>query len=124
MSSYPRQSYSSESRLLAALCYIFLVAVPVLVLLMEMRRQRFLRYHAYQGLAVGMAFLVVYLLVIPIGTWILMHLPCIGWAFACLAPFVYLAGFGLQVYWAYLAYQGHLFSVPLFGAIANSSLQD
>lgn len=124
LDSYSSESYSSESRLIAALCYVFLVAVPVLVLVTELRRQRFLRYHAYQGLAVGVVSLAAYLLLIPGSTWLLFHIPCVGWAFACLAPFLYLAGIGLQLYWAYLAYQGHIFSIPVLGSLANSSMQE
>lgn len=124
LDSYSGESYSSESRLIAALCYIFLIVVPVLVLVTELRRQRFLRYHGYQGLAMGVVTLAAYLLLIPGATWLLLHIPCVGWAFACLAPFLYLAGFGLQLYWGYLAYQGHIFSIPLLGNLANSSMQE
>lgn len=124
MNSYPGDSYSSESRLIAALCYAFLVVVPALVLVSDLRRQRFLRYHGYQGLAAGVVLLVLYLLLIPGATWVLLHVPCIGWTFACLAPFIYLAGLGLQLYWAYLAYQGHVFTIPILGDLASSYLQD
>jgi uncharacterized membrane protein len=124
MSGYPGASNSSESRLLAALCYLFLVAAPVLILLTELRRQHFLRYHAYQGLAAGITLLVMYLLVVPLGTWILLNIPCIGWTFACLAPFLYLGGLGLQLYWAYLAYHGHTFSIPILGSIASASMRE
>ena len=124
MSINSDRAYSSESRLIAALCYVFLIVVPVLVLLTDLRRRRFLRYHAYQGLAAGVVFLALYLLVIPGATWLLVNIPCVGWAFACLAPFLYLGGLALQLYWAYLAYQGHVFSIPILGDLASSSMQD
>jgi uncharacterized membrane protein len=124
MGGYPDASHSNESRLLAALCYLFLVVGPVLILLTDLRRQHFLRYHAYQGLAVGIALLVMYLLVLPLGAWILLNVPCIGWTFACLAPFLYLAGLGLQLYWAYLAYQGQTFSIPILGNIVIASMRE
>lgn len=124
MSGYSGESYSGESRLIAALCYLFLVVVPVLVLASELRTQRFLRYHAYQGLAAGVALLAAYLLLLPGITWILLHIPCIGWTFACLAPFIYVAGLGLQLYWAYEAYLGRLFSIPILGNLVNSYLGD
>lgn len=123
MDSYSAND-SSESRLIAALCYVFLIVVPVLVLVSELRGKRFLRYHGYQGLVVGVVLLFLYLLLIPGATWILLHIPLIGWAFACLAPFIYVAGLGLQLYWAYLAYQGQLFSIPILGAIAGASMQE
>ena len=124
MNDYFDGAESSEARLIASLCYIFLIVVPVLVLLTELRRHRFLRFHGYQGLGAGVVLVVLYLHVIPGITWVLVHVPCIGWAFACLVPFVYLGSFGLQLYWAYLAYQGHLFSIPVLGDIARSSMQD
>ncbi|MGI5835897.1 MAG: hypothetical protein ACOX87_05310 [Chloroflexota bacterium] len=124
MSSFSPNYHSSESRLIASLCYVFLIVVPVLVLVSDLRGNRFLRYHGYQGLATGVLFLVAYLLLIPGATWILLNIPCIGWSFACLAPFIYVAGFGLQFYWAYLAYQGQLFSIPIISAIASAYVQD
>lgn len=124
MSSLSPNYYSGESRLIAALCYVFLIVVPVLVLVSELRGNRFLRYHGYQGLAAGVVFLVAYLLLIPGATWILLNIPCIGWTFACLAPFIYIAGLGLQFYWAYLAYQGQLFSIPIISEIASAHMQD
>jgi len=124
VSTYSGSYYSSESRLIAALCYVFPVVVSALVLVSELRGKRFLRYHGYQGLATGVVLLVLYLLLIPGATWVLLHVPCLGWAFACLAPFIYIAGIGLQLYWAYLAYQGHLFSIPILGAMASASMHD
>jgi uncharacterized membrane protein len=124
VSSFSPNYHSSESRLIASLCYVFLIVVPVLVLVSDLRGNRFLRYHGYQGLATGVLFLVAYLLLIPGATWILLNIPCIGWSFACLAPFIYVAGFGLQFYWAYLAYQGQLFSIPIISAIASAYVQD
>lgn len=124
MSSFSPNYHSSESRLIASLCYVFLIVVPVLVLVSDLRGNRFLRYHGYQGLATGVLFLVAYLLLIPGATWILLNIPCIGWSFACLAPFIYVAGFGLQFYWAYLAYQGQQFSIPIISAIASAYVQD
>ena len=124
MRSLTHDSYSDESRLIAALCYLFLLVMPVLVLVSDLRRQRFLRYHGYQGLAVGVVLLLLYVLVIPLAIWVFLHIPCIGWTFACAAPFIYLGGFGLQLYWAYLAYQGRIFSIPVVGDVVSSSLRD
>jgi uncharacterized membrane protein len=62
--------------------------------------------------------------VLPTATWILLHVPCIGWTFACLTPFLYLAGLGLQLYWAYLAYHGHTFSIPILGNIVTASMRE
>lgn len=111
---------SSESRLLAALCYLILLIVPALVLATELRRGRFLRYHAYQGLVAGVVLATLYLLIIPGTISLFIQIPCLGWVFACLAPFVYLAIFAVQLFWAYMAYQGQLFSIPILGPIAAS----
>ncbi len=124
MNGHTDGSYSNEARLIAALCYVFLIVMPVLVLVSDLRQQRFLKYHGYQGLAAGLVLLALYLLVIPGSAWVLLHIPCVGWTFACLAPFLYLGGVGLQLYWAYLAYQGHVFSIPILGNLASSSMHD
>lgn len=121
MESYSNGS-SSESRLLAALCYLILLIVPALVLATDLRKGHFLRYHAYQGLAAGVVLAALYLLIIPGTTWFFIQIPCLGWVFACLAPFVYLAVFAVQLFWAYMAYQGQLFSIPILGPIATSAM--
>jgi len=124
VSDYSGNYYSSEARLIASLCYLFPVVVPVLVLVSELRGKAFLRYHGYQGLAAGVILLILYFLLIPGSTWLLLNIPLVGWAFACLAPFIYMAAFALQLYWAYSAYRGQLFSIPIVGEIARASMQD
>ena len=88
---------SSDDRLIALLCYItqilIPVVMPVIVLLSESSKRRsFQRYHAVQSLALSVLFMAIGAAVI-FGTGFLTILPIIGWIFSvvgflllCLAP--------------------------------------
>ncbi len=88
---------TSDDRLWSALAYVFSPLIPILLLLMEEKKKRpFVRYHAYQSLALGIA---VWVLVV-----ILSFIPVIG----CITPLIWI----LMLYFAYKAYQGETFSIP------------
>ena len=90
---------TSDDKLWAALGYpIFIVAI--IVLLMEEKKDRpFIKFHAVQSLAANVAFFVIVsiLAVITLG---------IG---AICFPLVWL----VFLYWAYKAYQGEMFEIPV-----------
>lgn len=57
------QPQADNDKLLGALCYIFWILVPAIILLTDMKNSRFARVHAYQALVfagVGIAFYIVY----------------------------------------------------------------
>jgi uncharacterized protein len=88
---------TSDDKLWAALGYpIFIVAI--VMLFMEDKKVRpFIKYHAVQALAVNVVlFLVSFILGITV-------------ILALCAPFLWL----VTLYWAYLAYQGQMFEVPV-----------
>jgi len=94
----PDDEMTSDDRLWSALAYVFSPLIPILLLLMEEKKKRpFVRYHAYQSLALGIA---VWVLVV-----ILSFIPVIG----CITPLIWL----LMLYFAYKAYQGETFTVPV-----------
>jgi uncharacterized membrane protein len=89
---------SSDDKLWAALTYVFTPLVPIILLLMEDKKNRpFIRAHNAQALAWGIVFYVV----VTITSFFLVGL--------CVLPL----GFILQLYWAYKAYQGQFVSIPL-----------
>ena len=89
---------TSDDKLWAALAYVFTPLVPVILLLMEDKKNRaFIRAHNAQALAWGIVFYVV----VTITSFFLVGL--------CVLPL----GFILQIYWAYKAYQGQYVSIPV-----------
>ncbi len=106
-------NYPLETRLLAALAYIALVLGPLLLLAATaFRSQPFLRYHAVQSLVASLGLFALYVILIPGLTWVLNPVPILGGLFAFFAPYLYLAGIVLQLYWAFLAFEGRFFKLP------------
>lgn len=102
-----QETSGSENRLLAALGYpIWIVAL--IVLLTDMKQNRFMRTHAVQALGYTVAWVVVY-----VAFSIITALPFLGFGLALLWPFLYLAWFVLALYYAYRAYQGQVFAIPV-----------
>jgi uncharacterized membrane protein len=87
---------SSDDKLWAALAYVFSPLVPIILLLMEEKKNRpFIRYHAVQSLAVG----VVLIIAVPIIATLTLGCGSILWF--------------IMFYWAYKAYQGEMVQIPV-----------
>ena len=87
---------TSDDKLWAALSYVFSPLIPIIILLMEEKKNRpFLRFHAIQSLAVGIVLgIIVTIIVVP--------------TFGC-GSVIWL----LMLYWAYKAYQGEMMEIPV-----------
>ncbi|MDH3944321.1 MAG: DUF4870 domain-containing protein [Anaerolineae bacterium] len=89
---------TSDDKLWAALAYAFSPLVPIIALLLEDKKERpYIKLASVQALAWS----VVYALIgiILSATLIL----------ACIVPFIWV----VQLYWAYLAYQGQDVNIPI-----------
>lgn len=110
------QPMSNENRLLAALGYPFGI-IAIIVLVTDMKNNRFMKYHAVQAL-----FFILAAIVLFIGASILLAiLGSISPGFIVLGflyPLVSLAWFVLTIYYAVQAYNGKTFSIPVVGAYA------
>ena len=94
------QSVSNDEKLWAALSYVFAPIVGIIVLLMEDKKKiAYLKFHAVQSIALSIVFFVVALVLTTV---------TLGFGGLCV-PLLYLA----FLYWAYLAYQGQMFNVPV-----------
>ncbi len=94
------ETVSNDEKLWAALSYIFAPIVGIIILLMEDKKKvAFLKFHAVQSIALSIVVFVVAMALTFV---------TLGLGGIC-APALYLAFF----YWAYLAYQGQMFNVPL-----------
>ncbi len=87
---------TSDDKLFAALAYIFSPLVPIIILLIEDKKDRpFIRAHNVQALVAGLVLGVIlsFLAVFTCG------ISSLGWL--------------VMFYWAYKAYQGELVEIPV-----------
>jgi len=98
MSSGMTGEVTSDDKLWAALAYVFTPIVPIILMLMENKKNRpFIRAHNMQALVWGIAFYVI----VSVTSAFVIGL--------CLLP----VGLIIQLYWAYQAYQGKMVSIPM-----------
>ncbi len=89
---------TSDDKLWAALAYVFTPLVPIIILLIEDKKdQPFIKAHNMQALVWGIAFYVI----VTITSFFLIGL--------CIWPIGLIA----QLYWAYKAYQGEIVEIPV-----------
>jgi uncharacterized membrane protein len=97
---------SSNERLLAALCYPLFPLVSLFILLVEEHKNKaFERYHAIQALGAGVVVWVLFVILSGILGVTVVGLVCV--------PVLWIALIGVFLYWAYQAYQGKYFEVPV-----------
>jgi uncharacterized membrane protein len=83
---------TSDDKLWAALAYVFSPLVPIILLLLEDKKDRpFIRAHNVQALVMGIVFAILAAV-----------------SFGCLS-LLWL----IMFYWAYKAYQGELVNIPI-----------
>lgn len=99
---------SGDSKLWGALCYVFPVLVGIIVLVTDKKNDKFVLFHAYQSLAAG------------IGLWVLgMIVAVITFGIGGLCfPLIWL----LFLYFAWKAYKGEKFMLPVVGDFAEKQL--
>jgi uncharacterized membrane protein len=89
---------TQDDKLWALLAYIFSPIVPIILMLMEDKKNRpFIRAHSAQALAAG----VIYIALGTITSAVLIGL--------CILPL----GFILMIYWGVQAYQGKYVNIPV-----------
>jgi uncharacterized membrane protein len=103
---------TDQDKLMAALAYIIAVIVPLIILLTDYKNRAFQRYHAIQSLGLSAAFFVAGI-VLCILQVILQFIPVLGLIIGCLMLFVYLVPLALMLYYAYRAYKGEMFVIPV-----------
>ena len=95
---YPSADVTSYDKLWALLAYLFTPIIPIVILLMEDKKNRpFLRAHNMQALVIGIVNLVIALF--------------LGWLFfpLCLNGIIFI----LLIYWGIKAYQGEMVNIPV-----------
>jgi uncharacterized membrane protein len=88
---------TSDDKLWALLAYIFTPLVPIIIMLMEDKKNRpFLRAHNGQALVIGVIQLVMWSL-----------------SFTCITGIIAMVILIAQIYWAVQAYQGNMVNIPV-----------
>lgn len=102
---------SDENKLLAALGYPIGI-IALVVLLTDMKQNKFMRYHAVQALGFIVAGLIL-LIGLGIVFSIIIAVAPFLFPLAFLTPLVSLAWLVLSFFYAYRAYQGKMFAIPI-----------
>ena len=98
MSQEPMMEVTSDDKLWAALAYVFTPLIPIVLMLLEDKKNRpFIKAHNMQALVWG----VVFYIIVTVTSAFLIGL--------CIWPI----GFLLQLYWGYQAYQGKMVEIPV-----------
>jgi uncharacterized membrane protein len=97
MPSQDLQPQEDNDKIMAALSYILIVIMSVVILATDMKNKPFLKYHAYQSLTLGIALFVVY---------IILSITVVG---LCVAPLLFL----VQLWYGYQAYTKGIFTIPV-----------
>lgn len=119
----PKAAGTSENKLLAALCYIIAVLVPLFVIFTEKKNDKFLAFHAWQSLLYSIAWIVVFfLLSILIGV-VSVATAGIGTLLGCLYIPVSAVAFLYGLFLAYKAYQGEKIMAPVIGEYAQKQVK-
>jgi uncharacterized membrane protein len=89
---------TSEDKLWAALAYVFSPIVPIILLLIEDKKERpFIKEHNVQALVIG---ILNAILAVPLSATIVL---------ACVPLLIWL----VMLYWGFQAYQGNSVEIPL-----------
>jgi uncharacterized membrane protein len=110
-----------KDNLVAALAYITFIPAVVLVLIEPFKRNRFIRFHAFQSIFLTVATMVI-AIALRILYSILTLVPVVGYLMAWLAVAVAVLGWGIL--WLVLlvkALQGQSFRLPVIGSLAEKA---
>ncbi len=111
---------SDNDKILGALCYIFWILMPIIILVTEMKNSRFAKAHAYQGLVlagVGIAFYIVYgIFMIIVGA--------IAWFLSCILWVGYFVPFVVSLYIAYKTFTQGQVEFPYLSDLTRQLFKD
>lgn len=99
------QEITSEDKLWSLLAYVFSPLVPIIILLMEDKKDRpFIRSHNVQALALGVIGLILNV--------------ALGWLIvpACFGVVLW----GVSIYWGFQAYQGKQVEIPVLTELVRN----
>ena len=107
-----------ESNVAALLSYLFFVIAIVFLVVDPYRKDRFVRFHAFQSLFFVAAWVVLWV-GLSIVTMVLFFIPGIHVLMIALYPLVSLAGLALWILLMVQAFQNKKFKLPVLGDLAE-----
>ena len=105
------QPQEESDKIIAALSYIFLIIVGVIILVTDMKNKPYLKFHAYQSITFG--------LILTVG-WVIASVLSVAIIGLCFMPILFLIPF----YPAYLAYTKGVFKLPLVTDLTYNIFKD
>jgi len=124
--SAPKKTFEGgdkDSNLMAALGY--LVGLLAIILFFIKKEDRFVRFHALQAVLLSLAFFVVIVVIVIISV-VAAFIPGVGQVVGCVFTIIELVLFlgfvALDLYAAYMAYQGILWEIPVLGGFAKGHI--
>ena len=108
MSSQDLRPQEDNDKIMAALSYILIVIMSVVILATDMKNKPFLKYHAYQSLTLGIALFVLY---------VILSITVVG---LCVAPLLFL----VQLWYGYQAYTKGVFTIPVVTDLTGKLFKD
>lgn len=118
---------NDESRMIAAISYIFGIFISVLIFLLK-KDDRFVKFHAAQAILVDLSVMLVslVLVVLGIGLAIALGLATMGigfilgfWVIWLLLMLFSLSVFAMRLFLAFQAFSGKKFGIPIIGPQAE-----
>ena len=108
MSSQDLRPQEDNDKIMAALSYILIVIMSVVILATDMKNKPFLKYHAYQSLTLGIALFVLY---------VILSITVVG---LCVPPLLFL----VQLWYGYQAYTKGVFTIPVVTDLTGKLFKD
>jgi uncharacterized membrane protein len=105
------QPQEDSDKIVAALSYVFLIIVGVIILVTDMKNKPYLKFHAYQSITFG--------LIMTVG-WIIASVLSAVIIGLCFMPILFLIPF----YFAYLAYAKSVFKIPVVTDLTYNIFKD
>lgn len=109
---------SQENPVLACLCYIVGIIIAVIILATDMKKSRYMRFHAFQSLFLAVTFIVVWIVAFIL-MFILAMVPGLGIIAPLIFPLIGLAVLVLCIVLAVKAYNKEELELPVITQMAR-----
>jgi len=109
---------SQENPVLACLCYIVGIIIAVIILATDMKKSRYMRFHAFQSLFLAVVFIVVWIVAFIL-MFILAMIPGLGVIAPLIFPLIGLAVLVLCIVLAVKAYNKEELELPVITQMAR-----
>jgi uncharacterized membrane protein len=103
---------TSTDKLWAALSYVFGILAIIALVMDDTKNRRFVKYHAVQALGLWAVYVVFYILMTILSSVLINMFWQLGFLWCCFS-LLYFLPWVAMIYFAYQAYQGKYFKIPI-----------